>query len=362
VLSQPDIAPYLVDAGLIGKAAVANRAVRVRDVSRRNSVFIATAEGSPAFVLKQARSPADSAIAREATVLRALASLREPVGLGEVVPRLVAYDEGHQVLVLEATPEARDLRRHFAPGRLSTTLAGAAGRALALLHSVPLAATGPRPGSLDLTWLLSWHRPRLEDLSELSAVSIELLRMTQASKVMCESLDELRESWRPASQVHGDSRWENWIAVPASRSRRWNRLLLVDWELAGDGDPCLDVGAFFGEYLLAWLESIPVIDGREPGRLAHHARVPLGRIQPSLRSFWHAYVEMSRANGTSHALVRSVRFAAVRLIQAALERARDSSELRAGMVLSLQLAANLLERPREGAERVLGLLVPERAL
>jgi aminoglycoside phosphotransferase (APT) family kinase protein len=344
VLHWPDVVPYLLDAGVLGNGA---RGLRVVDASRRNRVFVVSGSGSTAFVVKQSRTDADPALAREASVLRDLA----PRGLGSLVPAVVAYDPARRILVLETEAEARNLREQYARRRFSTALARACGRALARLHRLPADAAGARPAELDPAWPLSWHHPWLEQLSELSAAGIELLRLTQSSPDLCAALDGLRDSRRAETLIHGDARWDNWIALPAAASRARTRIVIADWELAGPGDPCMDLGAVLGDYLLAWLESIPVVDGRDPGRMLSHAQVPLARMRPSLRSFWTAYVEA----GGEAMQQRAVRFAAVRLIQAAVEQTQDSSELRARMVLALQFAANLLKRPEEAADRVLGL-------
>lgn len=344
MLSQPDVVPYLNDTGVIRNGAKA----RVVDASRRNLVFVVTGSGPRAYVVKQSRAGDDPAVAREAAVLRSLESAGR---LDDLLPRLVAHDTARGILVLATEPGGRNLREQFAGRRFSVALARACGRALARLHRVPPGAAGPRPPGLDPAWPLSWHRPWLESLSELSAAGVELLRMTQSSATLCAALDDLRDSSRAVSLIHGDLRWDNWIALPAPPSRGRSRIVVADWELAGPGEPSIDVGAVLGEYLLAWLESIPLADGRDPGRLLAHAQVPLERLRPSLAAFWTAYGEAGGARSRR----RAVRFAAVRLLGAAVEQARDSSELRPRTVIVLQLAANLLERPDEAADRVLGL-------
>jgi aminoglycoside phosphotransferase (APT) family kinase protein len=356
-LSQSDVVPYLVEEGVLKNSAIADRRLRVVDASRRNQVFVVTSEHSPAYVVKQPRTRDDLAVAREAAVLCALRALDAPGGLGPFLPAVITYDVRRQVLVLRTEAGARDLRQHYARGRFSIALARASGRALALLHSLPPDVVGARPAGLDPTWLLSWHRPSLEQLFELSATSVELLRLAQGSTALCDGLDELCDSLLAESLIHGDVRWDNWIALRTPASPRRSRLVIVDWELAGEGDPCFDIGAFFAEYLLAWLASIPVIDIQDPSWQLRHARYPLHRMRPSLREFWIAYLTTSRKRAEGGSLRRAVRFAAVRLLQAAAEQARDGSKLRAHTILLLQLAVNLLTRPDIAAERVLGLPV-----
>jgi aminoglycoside phosphotransferase (APT) family kinase protein len=243
-------------------------------------------------------------------------------------------------------------------GRFSTVLARASGRALASLHRMPPAAVGARPGGLDPAWHLSWHRPWLRQFFELSFAGIELLRLVQGSDELCGVLDDLRGSWRAETLIHGDVRWDNWVAPPATASGRRTRVILLDWEVAGPGDPCLDIGAFLAEYLSAWVHSIPIVDSCDPGRMLRHARRPLDRMQPAIQAFWTAYCRTSNQHAHGTALARAVQFAAARLLQAAVEESAADSELRAHTVAALQLAVNIVQRPGDAAARLLGLPVP----
>jgi aminoglycoside phosphotransferase (APT) family kinase protein len=353
LLSQSDVVPYLLDAGII--SPVADGSLQVVDVSRRNLVFVVGGQRSPTFVVKQSRSSDDPAVAREVAVLRRLGSLDAPVNLGRLVPALIAYDARQKVLVLETEAGARDFRDQYARGRFSIALARACGSALGLLHSLPPDGVGPRPSGLEPVWPLSWHRPQVQQLFELSTAGLGLLRLVQGSQPLCEALDELRESWREESVIHGDLRWENWIAAPARPSRGRDRVLMIDWELAGAGDPCLDIGAFFAEYLVSWVDSIPIVDPRDPGRMFRHAGRPLDRMQPAIGQFWATY-RMARGEHVRQRLLsRAVRFAAARLLQAAVEQTERDPELRAHTVCAVQLAVNILELPDEAAARLLGL-------
>jgi aminoglycoside phosphotransferase (APT) family kinase protein len=358
LLTKADVVPYLLDAGLVENGALTHARLLVSDASRRNRVFVVTGPERLGYVVKQPRSRDDSAVAREAAVLRKLRSLDVARHLGRFLPTVVAYDACEHVLVLDTDPAARDLRAQFDKGRFSIALARASGRALASLHRLPPAAVGTRPGALDPAWHLSWHRPRLRELFALSFAGMELLRLVQGSDELCGALDDLRGSWRADTLIHGDVRWDNWVALPATASGRRTRVILLDWEVAGPGDPCLDIGAFLAEYLSAWINSIPIVDSRDPGRMLRHARRPLDRMQPAIRAFWTAYRRTSNQRAHEMALARAVQFAAARLLQAAVEESAADSELRAHTVAAVQLAVNIVQRPGDAAARLLGLPVP----
>lgn len=191
----------------------------------------------------------------------------------------------------------------------------------------------------------------------MSAAAVELTAIIQSSDRLCAAMDALVESRSSESAIHGDVRWDNCLAMRQPQSDRWARLQLIDWEVAAAGDPGLDIGAFFGEYLRAWLKSIPITDARDPGRLLAHTALPLRRMRPALRAFWEVYVRHrccsgSELTGTLH---RATRFAAAGLLTAALEEAQMLSELPASVLFLVPLSQNILARPDEASAHLLGL-------
>src|SRR5690242_12631276 len=67
VLAHEEVAPFLLSRGVFGPRDVVDGALRVRDVSRRNVVYLAENGDGPAYVLKQGD------VAHEARVLGILA-------------------------------------------------------------------------------------------------------------------------------------------------------------------------------------------------------------------------------------------------------------------------------------------------
>jgi aminoglycoside phosphotransferase (APT) family kinase protein len=338
MLGVGDVADYLLDQRLLDPRAVVDGGLRVFDSSQLNRVFLVSAEGNGGLVVK-----VGPGVAHEAAVLE---RLRAAAPLVASLPKVVAHDRAAGVLVLEAAPVARDLARHHARGRFSSTLAAEAGRALASLHTVP-------PVALDGLALPSpaapVHRPDLATLHTLSAAATDLTRIVQRSDDLCASLDALLGDPPESTVVHGDVRWANCVVLRGAAGR-WTHLQLIDWELCGAGDPAVDVGAFVGEYLRAWLGSIPIADPRDPGRLLTHARLPLRRMRPALRAFWTAYA--LRAGETPTRLRRSMRFAALRLLASALEEAQAVDELPSSVLRLLPLGRNILARPDDALELV----------
>ena len=82
------------------------------------------------------------------------------------------------------------------------------------------------------------------------------------------------------------------------------------------------------------------------------AAVPLAGIRPGLAALWLAYADAAPGGAS---LRRCLDLTAVRLVQLAVETAGESEDLRAASVAHLQLAHNMLERPDELCDGLLGL-------
>src|SRR5262249_54521831 len=154
-----------------------------------------------------------------------------------------------------------------------------------LHRASPPAKTDPG-GAKGPAWVLSVHHPDVSVFRDVSAANLQLIKLLQGADEFCRLLHELRAGWANDALIHGDVKADNVIAFAPGTSRRKTRLALVDWEMAGWGDACWDVGSVFGEYLATWLLSMPITGEAPPERFVDLARYPLEAIQPAIRAFW----------------------------------------------------------------------------
>jgi aminoglycoside phosphotransferase (APT) family kinase protein len=347
VLEQAEAAGYLLDRGLLTPETVVGGGLVVREVSSRNRNFAVEASEGASYLLKQGRSAEGAAtVAREAAVYEELLRRGE-----ELLPRLarfVEYDAAAGVLVLELVRGAEDLRTRHArleafPERHGRDL----GAALGTLHREMRATYPPAKP----TWALSLHRPDTGVFREASAANLELIAILQATEGLDASLDELRAGWRVETLIQQDVKWENCLVTDDDDLR------LVDWEIAVAGDPHWDLGSALAQYLGFWLFSIPVTGSVPPERFPALARFPLDSMKPALRACLEGYAEA--ADGATaladEDLRRTVAYAGARLLQSAYEASQFAQRLDSAAILHLQLGANLVQRPAEGAEKLLGL-------
>ncbi len=216
--------------------------------------------------------------------------------------------------------------------RCSAALARALGRVLGGLHAV---APDDEELRRDPPWVLSLHRPRLDALRYLSAPSIELIKALQRDRAFASGLDDLREDWRVEALVHRDVKWANCIVTGPSA------IVLVDWEMAGWGDPALDAGSALGEWV-GW-------------RL--RSGLDEAGAEPAIAVFWRAYARARGLDGAPAAdlLVRAVRYAGARLLQSAYEKTQESGLADERADRSVRLARDLLLQPHAGAVDLLGI-------
>jgi aminoglycoside phosphotransferase (APT) family kinase protein len=288
-------------------------------------------------------------VAQEAHVLTALRVADGP--LTTYLPRPVDYDEMRALLVTEMVGEGESLEKlHRRTGAIPVDLAADAGKALAALHGIPWrgadAALPP--------WVLSAHRPGISDLAASSEAVLDVLRIIQATDLP-DLLDATREDWSPSAILHGDVRWDNFVVRLAGDEG--SAVAVVDWERAGPGDPCWDLGCVLAQPLSAWLNSIPTTGADPPERFPELARHPIESMWPLLRGFWAAYGDASGLDSGALAgcLARATRFAGAWLVQSAIEMSQDIAEVASPVILHLQLALNVIARPTEAAEELLGL-------
>ncbi|HYO48868.1 MAG TPA: aminoglycoside phosphotransferase family protein [Chloroflexia bacterium] len=362
MLELSSVASYLLSRGLVSEAAIVNSDLTVTESPHRNANYKVISEDSPSYLVKQGVGAERAAtIEREATVYGFFGSIPGGEAVRRYLPRCYFYDAEAHILVIELVTGAEDLDQHYQRvGRFSVEFAEKLGRALGRLHSMPVPDwkeyAGGKGAALLPFNVFAIHRPRLDRYTALSGANLHLLRIIQQFPEFGQLLDQLRRDWREECFLHGDAKRGNILAVRKGENGHAG-LKIVDWELAGLGDPCWDAGSVFSNYLSFWLMSVPITGKDPPDRFLELARYPLAKMQPSIRAFWEAYTQTMKLDpqATEEWLDRAVRYCAARLVQTAFDESQIASEPTANAVYLLQLSLNILQRPRQAAAQLLGI-------
>lgn len=354
------LASTLLREGLIPPASVLDGTLEATDVSRhcRNHRF--TWGGGRGVLIKQ--PPPGGGPSRranvEVTFYRLCQAPGTPGALRALLPRCLGTLDHGAGLVLELVPGAGPLSE-LPTGQGWPVALTAVGRALGTFHrlaSTPAFRARSRRRALPACRpaVFGLQRPGPELLGPLSAANVATLSFIESEGGLAAHLQALERALRPSTLIHGDLRLDNLlVATTGGVPRVW----LLDWELAGRGDPAWDLGAVLEGLLERWLlrvpASRPVPEPREKAE-----------AQASAHAFWEAYREAAGVSPASEGalLHRAVLASAAWLVLRAFEHAQCSARPPAGSLRLLQVAVDLFAEPAALAHRLHGLTLPRHVL
>jgi thiamine kinase-like enzyme len=355
MLHRAQLIPYLLERSLITAESVVAGHVSIENASRRNQNFAVVCRDGPVYFIKQGIDiDRIRSVTHEARVYQALSVDPDISRLcGQFLIRYVDHDDSQGALILEFLPDARNLKDHHQRvGRFSRKAGALLGEALKSFHSLPKGVTPS--AELHKPWILAVHKPALSMICSASDANVHLIRIVQEDPKFLALLGALEEEWIADAFIHADMRWENCLI---EFNARLMSVKLIDWELAGVGDPAWDVGSMFSSYLSCWLLHSRIAPKSTPDEILRGAQYPLESMQPAIRSFWKSYVRGMHGSTTAadHFLLRAIRYAGAQLIQDAFEQLQLAPAMTGYAVCALQVSMNILSRPQEAAAALFGL-------
>ena len=224
-----------------GRNALAFRLKRGRCASG-----VITLSGGQRLFLKQDPVEPSASLEREATILAALSAC----GSSRLAPRLTDFDSGQRLLITESVDGYVPLDRHLRRTLLADPAAAtAAGLALSRLHEHAPEMSGT---AVRIPFPLAESAPLTpEDFAIRPAGFAQLSAVLHQSR---DAIDKLASRWRHSHFIHGDFKADNLLLRVEPRLKGQPPIVVVDWEMAGVGDPMWDIGSFAGSVLLAWMQ------------------------------------------------------------------------------------------------------------
>ncbi len=284
---------YLLDRGLLTPREAVVAAPVADDISASHGAFLVRVGGAPRCFVKRA-NPEKSGrdLGAEPTAYRLAA--RHPA-LAALMPSCQLIDEANQTIVLDALT-ASPLNALLLGADIRPLLAGY-GAAVARVHSVRPVRFGTPP------WLPIALESRWGAYAWMPPGCAALLSRLRGSSLFRREFAAARDAWRPTALIHGDIRWANALADTSGSPRIW----LVDWELSCMGDPAWDAGSLFAD-AIAMAAMYPTTaltgDPLPAGAALLGGYRDAAQLDPEE---WQAL------------LLRSIRFAGIRLVQAIIE-------------------------------------------
>lgn len=362
LLKNEDLAPYLVERGLLRLESIVDGDYLIVQQSSRNHNFKIFRRHSPGLFVKQANSTDHhrQTVAREAACYRLALRHSDLGGLAALMPRFQFFDPVRSVLVIELLDGAETIWEHHL--RLQTFPEGIAallGERFGHLHRQ---AETFRP-HLDqaelfqkqLPWILTFHQTLPQHLNQMSQGNQQLLGILKQYPELTGALDALRRSWKVRLLIHGDIKWENLVLcrhVDGTLDLR-----LIDWEMADLGDECWDLGSVLQAYLTFWIFMLPLDNGTPLERATEATHFRPEQLKLALATFWQSYAAARALDyrASRQMLRRSLSCAGARMIQTAYESIQSSKQMTPQGLYQLQMSMNILRDPANAAHEMVGL-------
>lgn len=360
LLKAEDLAPYLIENGILTLESVVDGDYLVHEQSSRNHNFKIVRRRSPGFFVKQAKATEHhrQTVAREAACYRLAARNAELAGLQALMPRLHLFDSSRGILVLELLEDAETLwEHHLRRQTFPLETAALQGDRFGRFHRLAERFQGKMDQSglfaRQLPWILSFHQTLPQFLKQMSQGNQQLLGILKQFPELTSALDELRRSWKIHLLMHGDIKWEN--LVLCGKSSAQPDLRVIDWEMADLGDEHWDLGSVLQSYLTFWIFMLPLDTTPLEAATASTPFQP-EQLRAALGGFWRSYAH-GRGLGPAAArktLRRGLACAAARMIQTAYESIQSSKKMTPHGLYQLQMSMNILRDPATAAEEMVG--------
>ena len=346
LLNRANICHYLLDKGFIDVKLITDGYFTSHLIQSRNNSFIVNKkiEGQQSLFVKQVKNsnPDNLETLRNEATCYWLAN-NEPSfeALTNFLPKYYNYDYISNILVIEYLKNAISLNDYYeSRNDFSLDMAEKIADLLSSFHNnifdkiknsksinlfrkaIPFVFT--LVGNRQKSWSNNNNQAELKML--------ELINQTPNFSTL---VDEVRNSWKQTSLIHGDIKSANLLI------EKNKKLSLIDWELADIGDPCWDLAAvfqiFFLHYIYAELKS------------GQSSNSHLEKVKPSLNHFWNRYSEKMKFTETQKKsdLTKSLQFSALKLIHTCFESTVTSNQLMPSSAKMLQLSLNILKNPQE---------------
>jgi len=310
--------------GLTARAAVMTARPQA---GRARCSQIRLTDGTQLFVKQDRPGRTDTDTVAEGENVRALRA----AGLLDVTPEVLGLAPGG--VVYRGFP---DLPTLTARPDLAAGAAPALGRALAQVHG---AAAGLRPTGALARSTLDWITVTPRSLAMYPNGYREVWARVDEARP---ALLDLARHWRATAVIHGDIKADNILLTLTDPPR----VILIDWETAGTGDPLWDLGCAVGDRVWAWREQLPLTAGGSLADWLADSPTPLASIGAHARALLAGY-------GDPVDPARVAAYAGAFLLQRAVTYGMHTSQLPARARLTAHLSTQFLTHPERTAEILL---------
>ncbi|MBL0340821.1 MAG: aminoglycoside phosphotransferase family protein [Bacteroidetes bacterium] len=350
ILTEAGVVNYLLYRGLISAEIAISNQLEIRQMFSRNRNFLISVNEKRRYFLKQISTVTNEKIQtlkKEANFYWMVKNNALFQPLQPYVCELIDYNSQINALIVEAISEGQDLFQYLQKNRnLEKEVAESLATALAAFHKIAMnsivAAKAQQIFPKVIPWIFRIDDDNRMNLHITTPASKQVVEIVNAHANYIELIRANRDQWETKSLVHGDIKFPNLFI---DRSTGAMSIKLIDMEISDIGDPCWDVAGVFQAFLTWWVD------------FANSDNEQLIKLQPSINQFWKKYIESLEVTGTNEKiyLIKSMQYAAIRMIQTCYEMAGVQQTLQPNQVKTLQMSLNILLNPENGCKDLLGI-------
>ncbi|MGE3397838.1 MAG: phosphotransferase family protein [Candidatus Nitrosocosmicus sp.] len=336
--------------------------LQITDISRKNRNILLLRKNATSYLVKQSdgiRVNKQSTVETEFLLYKLIEDDQRFSSLIDFFPKAFKYDKNFNILVVEFIRESISFHKNnYNPQSENINeFARLLGKIMSLYHG-----TFSKLESNEINFLpkmnmdkLNIVTPLVQIFEDVSPANLEFFKIIQKHQVIHNAFQELPRKWKCETLIHGDFKWDN-VIVQSSKTSQ-NKVKIVDWEYASLGDTAWDIGAALRDFLVYWIEFLPMEKYLDVTQLVNSTNYPLQRIKNSIRSYWKGYIMNTDKSNNQQVdlLIRSVSFCAIHLILKVFEMHQFSPVLTNKGIYMTQLAINMMTNLEKSIIYLLGI-------
>lgn len=349
IVSDTYIADYLLKWHLVSTKEIIQNDLQIERIHSKNLNYKVSSKSSY-FIKQKINNPNDITFLRENQLYKYFYAVpnRE---IHQYLPSLFKSDLNEGILVIEYFKDSISIRSLLEKTEKIELVGSNIARALFALHTTNIQSSLISSLEIPIPWVLQVHKPTTDIFLNSSASTIELIKMIQRYEAFSCHLNNLIEQWNNSCLIHNDVKSANMLVLNNDEFD----IKIIDWELAGLGNPLWDIGAVFSTFLLQWLDSIPFAHN-SPKDFIRYAKIPLSSLKLGVQSFWKMYIAEMEIDykKAEKDLLLSLKFCAARLLQSIIELSEVYPKINKRSIFYLQFCYNILEKPEKAARDIFG--------
>ena len=296
VLTLDNCCDYLLLFGFIDKKSIIEGDLLIRDASSRNTNFLVNRfqDKSKNILVKQPDILDEDYIQSmeiEANIYKLIYSEVEFEEIRAFIPEYLKYDEKNHILIMKQLNGVCRIFDYFYYGPFiadSCIIAGFA-NCLAAMHNIPTEVLKNSSLKEAYPWFLDVsNKDYQKNIKENYPIAYDVMKEVFNNKAWMKTLKKARSSWKNDSFIHLDVRFTNWMISYRHQAGTDSPIWLIDWEMAGIGDPAWDLSFLIGDWI----------------SLGHYLKKNYDKKFPKIENkiiqqiniFWHQYCKKRNFN------------------------------------------------------------------